>query len=157
MRNKWLSNLTDCVAKVLKSKALTCNDMTVLSQCWANMFIFHWATKEQQRWNCVMYWSTWTRVSSRWSILHYPFRPCLSFSVSVLLLPTYPSPNPTTLTLPCYPLNVVGLGEGLVGSCLDTDTDPSSPSTPPSICPYIHSHIGLFIFSTLTKEIINIL
>ena len=38
-------------------------------------------------------------------------------------LPTYPSPNPT-FTLTCYQLTVVGLGEGLVGSCPDTDIDP---------------------------------
>ena len=38
-------------------------------------------------------------------------------------LPTYPSPNPT-LTLSCYQLTVVELGEGLVGSCPDTDIDP---------------------------------
>ena len=35
-------------------------------------------------------------------------------------LPTYPSPNPT-LTLTCHQLTVVGLGEGWVGSCPDTD------------------------------------
>ena len=26
--------------------------MTVLSQCWENVFIFHSNTKKQQRWNC---------------------------------------------------------------------------------------------------------
>ena len=37
--------------------------------------------------------------------------------------PTYPSPNPT-FTLTCYQLTVVGLGEGYVGHCPDTDIDP---------------------------------
>ena len=37
-------------------------------------------------------------------------------------LPTYPSPKPT-LTLTCHLLTVVGLGEGWVGSCPDTDID----------------------------------
>ena len=37
-------------------------------------------------------------------------------------LPTYPSPNPTTLT--CCQLTVVGLGEGYMGSCPDSDIDP---------------------------------
>ena len=41
-------------------------------------------------------------------------------------LPTYPSLNPT-LTLTCYQLTVVELGEGWVGSCSDTDIDPTSP------------------------------
>ena len=45
-----------------------------------------------------------------------------SMSVSEQL-PTYPSPNPT-LTLSCCQLTVVGLGEGWVGSCPDTDIDP---------------------------------
>ena len=39
-------------------------------------------------------------------------------------LPTYPSPN---LTLTCYQLTVVGLGEGQAGSCPDTDIDLSFP------------------------------
>ena len=45
-----------------------------------------------------------------------------SISVSGQLR-TYPSPNPT-FTLTCYQFTVVGLGEGWVGSCLDTDIDP---------------------------------
>ena len=37
--------------------------------------------------------------------------------------PTYPSPNPT-FTLSYYQLTVVGLWEGQVGRCPDTDIDP---------------------------------
>ena len=95
MRKEWLLNLTHCVAKVLKSSALFFYDTTVLSQCWANMFIFHSTKKKQQRWNCVMYRCSWMWVSSHWSILHHPYQACLSFSVSVLMLSTYPSPDPT--------------------------------------------------------------
>ena len=51
-----------------------------------------------------------------------------SISVSGQLL-TYPSPNPT-LTLTCYQLTVVRLGEGQVGSCPDTDIDPVYPPSP---------------------------
>ena len=51
--------------------------------------------KKQQRWNCVMYRCSWMWVSSHWSILHHPYQACLSFSVSVLMLSTYPSPDPT--------------------------------------------------------------
>ena len=49
----------------------------------------------------------------------------VSISVSGRLL-TYPSPNPT-LTLTCYQLAVVRLGEGQMGSCPDTDIDPVYP------------------------------
>ena len=38
-------------------------------------------------------------------------------------LHTYPSPNPT-LTLTCYQLTVVVVGEGWVGSCSDNNIDP---------------------------------
>ena len=48
-------------------------------------------------------------------------------------LPTFPSPNPT-LTLTCCQLTVVELGEGQVGSCPDTDTDPNSPCQNPRKC-----------------------
>ena len=34
----------------------------------------------------------------------------------------YPSPN-SILTIPCYKLTVVGLGEGWVHGCSDTDID----------------------------------
>ena len=44
-------------------------------------------------------------------------------------LPTYPSPNPA-LTLSCYQLTFVELGEGWVGSCPDTDIDPTEPPFP---------------------------
>ena len=37
---------------------------------------------------------------------------------------THPSPSPT-LTLTCYQLTVVGLGEGQVHSCSGTDLDPT--------------------------------
>ena len=49
--------------------------------------------------------------------MHNPlcYECCGSTSVSGQL-PTYPSPNPT--------LTVVGLGQGWVGSCSDTDIDP---------------------------------
>ena len=98
MRKEWLLNLTHCVAKVLKSSTLFFDHTTVLSQCWANMFIFHSTTKKQQRWKCVMYRCSWMRVSSHWSILHHPYQACLSFSVSVLMLSTYPPPPNPTLT-----------------------------------------------------------
>ena len=40
------------------------------------------------------------------------------------LFPPPPPPYPT-LTLTCYQLTIVGLGEGYVRSCLGTDIDPS--------------------------------
>lgn len=40
-----------------------------------------------------------------------------------LFSPPLPSPNPT-LTPTCYQLTVVGLWEGWVRSCADTDIDP---------------------------------
>ena len=43
-------------------------------------------------------------------------------SVSEQLL-TYPSPDPK-VTLTCYQLTVIGLGEGQVRSCSGTDIDP---------------------------------
>ena len=55
-------------------------------------------------------------------IIHFYYWELGSISVSGQL-PTYPSPNPT-LTLACYQLTVVELGEGEVGSCPDTDIDP---------------------------------
>ena len=48
----------------------------------------------------------------------------LSESISVSgQLPTYPSPNSTTVNWQQVKVNV-GLGEGQVGSCPDTDIDP---------------------------------
>ena len=50
---------------------------------------------------------------------------CLVGSISVSgQLPTHPSLNPT-LTLSCFQLTVVELGEGWVGGSPDTDIDPS--------------------------------
>ena len=43
--------------------------------------------------------------------------------------PTYPSPNPA-LTLNCYQLTFIELGEGWVGSCPDSDIDPTEPPFP---------------------------
>ena len=40
-------------------------------------------------------------------------------------LSTYPSPNSTTVNLQQVKINV-GLGEGWVGSCQDTDIDPNN-------------------------------
>ena len=54
-----------------------------------------------------------------------PLTPRSNGSVSVSgQLPAY-SPSPK-LTLTCYQLTVVELGEGQVGSCPDTDIDPSN-------------------------------
>ena len=55
---------------------------------------------------------------------HLPQRVRLNGTTSVSgQLPTYPSPNPK-LTLTCYQLTFVELGEGQVGSCPVTDIDP---------------------------------
>ena len=40
---------------------------------------------------------------------------------------TYPSPNPK-LILRCYQSTIVGLGEGQLRSCSDTDIDPRTSS-----------------------------
>ena len=56
-------------------------------------------------------------------VLSFPTKLFGSISVS-RQLPTYPSLNPT-LTLTCYQSTVVELGEGYVGSCPDTDIDPT--------------------------------
>ena len=53
------------------------------------------------------------------------YSPKMIGSISVFgQLPTYPSPNPM-LTLTCYQLTVVELGDGQVGSCPDNDIDPN--------------------------------
>ena len=73
------------------------------------------------------------------------YRTTRSISVSGQL-PTYPSPKPT-LTLSCHPLTVVGLGEGLVGSCPDTVIDPNHS---------YHKNLGL-VFTQILHEKLDIL
>ena len=76
-------------------------------------------------------------------------------------LPTYPSPNPT-FTLTCYQLTNVGLGEGQVGSCPDTDIDPNNASNSLTLrgdkhvtSPYnIHTLSNKQVMRTLWVEIV---
>ena len=64
-------------------------------------------------------------------------------------LPTYPSPNPI-LTLNCYQLTVVELGEGKVDSCSDTDIDPNILLfylNDPSLSPYLQNNNKQFVYT----------
>ena len=76
----------------------------------------------------------------------------MSGSISVSgQLPTYPSPNSTTVTWQQVKANV-GLGEGKVGSCPDTDIDPDFEWTD-NLSEYKEANVKgkLFSVTLLTK------